>query len=71
MSDDEIREIKSQLNRIERCLTGDAEMGQAGLVTRVNLHEVRLSKLERAGIYIAGAAGLASSAWAVWTQWPR
>lgn len=39
-------EIREQLNRIERCLTGDEAMGQQGLVSRVNNHSTRIKQLE-------------------------
>lgn len=54
MSDEQNRTIKEQLDRIERCLTGDAAMGQNGLVPQVSDHDKRISRIERAGIYIAG-----------------
>lgn len=57
MNDSDQREFKEQLNRIERCLVGDAAMGQVGLVAHVNNHESRIKLIERAGIYAAGAIG--------------
>lgn len=39
-------EIKTQLDRIERCLTGDDELDQPGLVSRVKDHHRRITKLE-------------------------
>lgn len=68
MSNDQ--EIREQLNRIERCLTGD-EYGQPGLVERVNEQGGRISKIEQAGKYVSGACALIALLWTVWTQWPR
>lgn len=47
MSAGEVSEFKDQLNRIERCLIGDPEMGQVGLVAAVRSHGARIGKLER------------------------
>lgn len=57
MSDDALREFKAQLNRIERCLTGDPEMGQRGLVARVDNHGDRIKTLERWRFYYGAVAG--------------
>jgi histidinol dehydrogenase len=64
-------EIKEQLNRIERCLTGDPAMGQTGLVAQVADQGRRITALERVGIYVAGGGGVLGVLWAIWTQWPR
>lgn len=73
MSDDEKREMKDQLNRIERCLTGDAEMGQLGLVGRMNNHAGRIKRLEQWVFYYGacGAGGAATIAliYKVLTDW--
>ncbi len=72
MSDEEVDEIKEQLNRIERCLVGDVPMGQVGLVTSVRSHGGRISKLERwrdtskakiAGIIVAASVAVTAVAW--------
>lgn len=43
----ELKDLKDQLNRIERCLVGDPAMGQTGLVPGYRVHGARISKLER------------------------
>jgi len=71
MSDDNMREFKEQLNRIERCLIGDEGMGQVGLVKEHRSHAERLDRIERAGIYLAGGGGILALLWTIWSQWPR
>lgn len=58
-------EIREQLNRIERCLMGDEEMGQFGLVSRVNNHNARIKKLELWVFRIMAAAGGVSTAFLI------
>lgn len=57
MTDEEKKKMNEQLDRIERCLVGDEEMGQFGLVSRVNNHAGRLKRLERWAVYLVGAGG--------------
>jgi hypothetical protein len=64
-------EIREQLNRIERCLTGDEKMGQRGLVARVNDHTTRIGRIEKAGIYLAGVGGTLGLLWKIWSEWPH
>lgn len=71
MNQDETRNLQDQLDRIERCLTGDSNYGQPGLVERVNDHQKRISILERIGVYVAGGGAVIGGLWAIWTQWPR
>lgn len=69
MSDDP--DIREQLNRIERCLVGDEKMGQRGLVTEMKSHETRITRIEKAGIYLIGAGGMLGLIWRIWSEWPR
>lgn len=73
MSATETQDIKEQLNRIERCLVGDPEMGQLGLVARTNNHAGRIKRLEmwvfRIGVAAAVSAGVVGLIYKVATDW--
>jgi len=72
MSDEERRTFKEQLDRIERCLIGDEAMGQNGLVPQVSDHDKRISRIERAGIYIAGVIATVGVIYRVTLDlWPK
>lgn len=73
MSEFEKQELKAQLNRIERCLTGDSDMGQLGLVSRVDNHDGRLKRIERWVFQVVTSAalmtGLCVIIYKVMTDW--
>lgn len=71
MNEENFEQLKKQMDRIERCLIGDENMGQQGLVATTRQHDRRISALERAGLYVGGAAAMVGLLWTVWTQWPR
>ena len=52
MSADEIQSIRDSLTRIEVAIRGDEGMGSDGIVKTQKSHGKRVTRLERAGIYI-------------------
>jgi hypothetical protein len=47
MSDDQIRTLREQLDRIERALVGDPDHGHRGLVKRMDNNEAKIEGIDR------------------------
>lgn len=71
MNEEALEQLNKKMDRIERCLVGDENMGQQGLVAQTRHHERRISALERGAVYMGGAIAMVGLLWTVWTQWPR
>lgn len=77
-----IAKIANQLDRIERSIRGDPDMGQPGIIEMQRLNEARITKLdeqtnrrltsmERIITLGAGGWGVMTIGWTVWTHWPH
>jgi len=66
-----LTELKASVQRIERGMFGDEQLGHPGLVGTQKEHGSRIGRLERMGIYVTGAAGAIGLGYKVLTEWVK
>jgi hypothetical protein len=69
MTEERLKKIEESIQRIERGLFGDEELGQLGLVSRTNNHAGRIKRLERLAWAITVAMTLGGMAYKVAVDW--
>lgn len=72
MTDDRLKAIEDSILRVERCIAGDDRMGQLGLISRLNNHARRIARIERWGLIVFGAYGMAAAFYRIYVDlWPH
>lgn len=72
MNPEQMEEIRRSVKRIESCLLGDEEIGQFGLVSRVNNHAGRIKRIERSIISVVSGAGVVAVIYKIAVDfWPH
>lgn len=72
MMEQRLKAIEESQLRIERCIAGDEKMGQLGIISRINNHAKRIARLERWGLIIFGAYGMAMAFYRLYVDlWPH
>lgn len=69
MTPDKEKKLMDSVARIEQGLFGDDQLDQWGVIRRVKNHDKRLTRLERAAIYVSAGAATVGVLYMVVTDW--